>query len=222
MGGWNGVSALTDAELYNPATGTWAVTKVLNTARYQHTATLLANGKVLVAAGAGAGNSAEYYDTPGGGWHITGSMITPRGYPSVAAVSLPNGNILVSGSDGGYNALSAAEKYDPNTEVWTATSSMITARFNHTATLLPSGRVLVAGGNDINPDNNDYVFSSAELYDPTTSSWTPTGSMNIPRGGRSAILLANGKVLVEGGNNNSAELYDPATGSWTTTGSMHA
>src|ERR1035441_5041733 len=98
MGGWNGVSALTDAELYNPATGTWAVTKVLNTARYQHTATLLANGKVLVAAGAGAGNSAEYYDTTMGSWSVTGSM--SNGRDTFSATLLPNGKVLVAGGYG--------------------------------------------------------------------------------------------------------------------------
>ena len=90
------------------------------------------------------------------------------------------------------------------------------------ATLLLSGKVLVVGGRNTN--NND--LASAELYDPTTSTWSPTGSMSISRVGPTATLLPGGKVLMAGGHNNNyspladAELYDPRTGTWSTTGSM--
>ena len=124
---------------------------------------------------------------------------------------------------------------------WTVTSSMITARAEFTATLLPNGRVLVAGGI---PDNTEQVqLASAELYDPSTGKWSATGSMSTPRSKHTATLLANGKVLVAGGfcaplgpgggatkgcpaqedldgAIANAELYDPATGKWTATGSM--
>ena len=93
------------------------------------------------------------------------------------------------------------------------------SRFRHTATLLPNGQVLVAGG-----FNDDGVLASAELYDPATGLWTATGSMATPRVDHTATLLPNGKVLVAGGEGRrpfaSAELYDPATGLWTATGSM--
>ena len=106
---------------------------------------------------------------------------------------------------------------------WTATGSLTTARFSHTETLLPNGKVLVAGGTD----SSFFSFASAELYDPATGLWTATGSMATARTLHSATLLPNGKVLVAGGYNNgvnlaSAELYDPATGLWTPTGSMAA
>src|SRR5439155_1366266 len=105
---------------------------------------------------------------------------------------------------------------------WRITGSMATAREFHTATLLPNGKVLVAGGGD----GGGSTFASAELYDPATGIWTATGSIATARSAHTATLLPNGQVLVAGGTNYpigtlaSAELYDPATGIWTMTGSM--
>src|SRR5213592_4367321 len=98
------------------------------------------------------------------------------------------------------------------------TGSLGTARHFHTATLLPNGKVLVAGGGN----NNVTFLSSAELYDPATGLWTATGSLGAVRAFHTATLLPSGKVLVAGGGNgvgylSSAELYDPATGLWTAT-----
>lgn len=106
-----------------------------------------------------------------------------------------------------------------------ATGAMTTARYIHTATLLPSGAVLVTGGSD----NVTPVLASAELYDPAAGTWAPTGAMGSARQEHTATLLPNGKVLVTGGINGvgvgaviqaSSELYDPATGVWTPTGAM--
>jgi hypothetical protein len=98
---------------------------------------------------------------------------------------------------------------------------MAIARFNQTATLLPSGDVLVAGGYNF----DDGYLSSAELYDPATGTWTATGSMAAARAAHTATLLPSGDVLVAGGSNgvalSSAELYDPASGIWTATGSLN-
>lgn len=105
--------------------------------------------------------------------------------------------------------------------IWKATGSMTTARYLHTATLLPNGKVLVAGG-----QGNYQLYSSAELYDPTSGTWTATGSMTTERTNQTATLLTNGLVLVAGGLGYqniplaSAELYNPRTGAWTATSSM--
>src|ERR1035441_10975 len=101
-------------------------------------------------------------------------------------------------------------------------SPLHTERYFQTETVLPNGKVLVAGGDN----NNSGPLSSAELYDPVTGTWTVTGSMNTVREHHTATLLPNGKVLVAGGNDltfnpvASAELYDPVTGIWTGTGPM--
>ena len=105
---------------------------------------------------------------------------------------------------------------------WAATGSLGTARFGHTETLLPSGKVLVTGG----VDSSGFPSSSAELYDPATETWTATSSMGTVRYFHTATLLPSGKVLVAGGwdsnfdSLSSAELYDPATETWAATGSM--
>ena len=97
-------------------------------------------------------------------------------------------------------------------------------RARHTATLLPNGKVLVAGGYS---SQDGGVRPTAELYDPATGTWTATGSLAHARSDHTATLLHSGKVFVTGGNNNqgaldSAELYDPSTGTWTPTGSLAA
>ena len=104
------------------------------------------------------------------------------------------------------------------------TGKMTVARAHHTATLLPDGRVLIAGGRINGPqDYQGVVTASAELYDPGTGTFAPTGSMTVPRVWHSATLLPTGKVLVVGrdwaaGDDHTAELYDPATGSFSRTG----
>src|SRR5215475_13743426 len=104
---------------------------------------------------------------------------------------------------------------------WTPTGGMGTERESHTATLLPNGKVLVVGGQNLDRG----FLGSAELYDPASGTWTATRSIPLARELHTATLLPNGKVLVAGGYNggsflSSTELYDPATGMWTATGSM--
>ena len=112
----------------------------------EHTATLLPNGKVLVAGGYNSGylTSAELYDPASGSWSATGSLNTAR--QAHTATLLPNGKVLVAGGDNGSGYLTSAELYDPASGSWSATGSLNTARYFHTATLLPNGKVLVAGG----------------------------------------------------------------------------
>lgn len=112
---------------------------------------------------------------------------------------------------------------------WDKTGALHTSRDRFTATLLKSGKVLVAGGLPGSRAGSGDSLASAELYDPSTGTWSSTGSMTVPRAGHTATLLDNAKVLVVGGRSRgdqellaSAELYDPATGNWSSTGSMAA
>jgi hypothetical protein len=224
-GGYNGPD-LASTELYDPVSGTWAATGSLATSRYAHTATLLLNGKVLVVGGQQyftSLTSAELYDPASGTWTTAGSIGGGNGH---TATLLPNGKVLVAGGfhdDFGYgvNSVAAAELYDPASGTSTATGSLATARDGHTATLLPSGKVLVVGG-DSYPYRGDPKI--AELYDPVSGTWAATGSLATERVGHTATLLPDGKVLVVGGYNSSilasAELYDPASGTWTATSSL--
>ena len=200
--------------------------------RSEHTATFLGTGKVLVAGGTdstGRLATAELYDPATGSFTTTAAM--PEARHGHTATMLPTGKVLVAGGNGDAGALATCRLYDPRTEAWTTTGSMTTARREHTATLLANGKVLVAGGQ--NGTAPSYAaLSSAELYDPATGTWTATGALGSARAGHAAALLADGKVLVAGGQTrwiplpalytSTAYLYDPATGTWSPTGSMTA
>ncbi len=142
---------------------------------------------------------------------------------------LPDGNVLVAAGGSALQSLGSAELYVPASGTWTATGSLATARGEHTATLLPNGKVLVAGGAHVDPGYGGFALPSAEVYDPASGTWTATGSLATARDQHTATLLPNGKVLVVGGEDfvygfgsilASAELYDSARGTWTSTGSL--
>jgi N-acetylneuraminic acid mutarotase len=210
------------AELYEPASGTWAQTGPI-TQFFDRSVTLLPNGNVLLAGGdigedSNGVASAELYDPASETSTPTGSLGTARSHHT--ATLLPNGKVLVTGGyDSSGNLTTSAELYDPASGTWTATGSLNAARLGHTATLLANGKVLVVGGR-----NSSGGLASAELYDPASGAWTATGSLTTARVGHTATLLPTGKVLLAGGTNGgvlaSAELYDPASGAWTATGSL--
>ncbi len=203
-----------------PLCSGWSPAGSMASVRYGHTATLLSNGKILMAGGTNGVYlaSAEVYDPGTGIGASTGSTASAR-YGHTATL-LSNGKVLVAGGHSGSGILATAEVYDPGTGTWTSTGSMASTRYTHTATLLPNGKVLVSGG-----WNGSYLFST-EVYDPGTGTWTSTGSMASARRMHTATLLPNGRVLVSGGRNSnsnilaSAEVYDPGTGTWTSTGSL--
>jgi hypothetical protein len=192
-------------------------------ARHDHTASVLPSRKVLVV-GRYTGHrdhSAEEYNPADGSWSpLPGMERARRGH---TASVLPSGKVLVAG---GYNDIEGiipfAELYDPAappSHPWTPTGAMNVLRAAHTATLLPSGKVLVAGGLGVGG-----ALRTAELYDPASQTWSLTDGMDEGRYGHTATLLLSGKVLVVGGYGARgelahAELYDPLTGVWTPAGS---
>lgn len=198
-------------------------------ARTRHTATLLSNGKVLIAGGLvgyTALESAEIYDPDTGTFTPTG-MTAPRGVHT--ATLLQSGKVLMVGGGGG----TSTEIYDPDTRTFTAAGNSVTQRYDHTATLLQSGAVLLAGGYSNSGAGGGSGTSgqvSAEIYDPAAGTFTATGNLTVARDRHAAILLPSGSVFIAGGfapvtglSPNaiaSTEQYDPTTGVFAATGNM--
>ena len=225
-GGWrsyvNGVftdhGRLSSAELFNTATGKWALAPSAFYERFGHTATLLRNGKVLVVGGNATTNT-ELFD-PARGWFATGELNTPRA-GGHAATALADGRVLVLGGetdvDGPSSRTTSAEIYDPATQAWTPTGSLGHVRYGASATLLLDGRVLVVGGAQL-----------AELFDPATGQWHFTAGPS--HSGGSTTLLKDGRVLFAGGNpdlpgsvfsSRTVELLDPAQLTWRRVGFLN-
>ena len=212
-GAWQDVSGAT---LSRP--GTWTATGSMGLPRMLHSATLLGDGRVVVAGG--YNTSSELYDPATGFWSRTSDTLTT--HRSHTATQLRGGLILLAG---GTDSSVSTEIYDPATGRWSAGGGLNVHRFYHTATPLADGRVLVVGGSD--SEYAGSVLSSAEIYDPSTHTWTFTSGMSTARAHHTATALSDGRVLVTGGSDAwdnllaSAEIYDPASAKWSPVESMH-
>jgi len=222
-GNGTGGGVLKSVELYDPVSNTFAAAPSMNTARSAATATLLPNGKVLIAGGSFL-TSTELYDPAANTFAPAASMPFMNTARSIAtATLLPNGKVLIAGGAANMSSTGArgtTDLYDPATNTFAAsTPTMNTARYAATATLLPNGKVLIAGGT---PDGSNF-FSSTELYDPVTNTFAvSTPVMNAGRWGATATLLPNGKALIAGGFGtasalSSTELYDPVANTFAAT-----
>jgi hypothetical protein len=193
--------------------------------RSGHSATLLRDGRVLIAGGMRRNQdfyrSAELFDPTSGKFQPTGEMLVAR--VGHAAVLLSSGKVLVAGGWVGHSVTDDAELYDPATGKFTTIAHMITKRGRPEGTLLRDGNVLITGGG-AESDGSGSSIASAEIFDAATLKFRPTGSMHQARIAHSATLLADGRVLVAGGRgsevNASAEVYDPKTGAFRETGRM--
>ena len=197
----------------------------LITPRFAHTATLLPDGRVLVAGGYNNGPlaTAEIYTPATGLWTPTGSMGTARS--NHTATLLGDGTVLVAGGTGPRGALASAEIYDPRTGSWRSVGSLQGPRTEQTATLLRDGTVLVVGGltGGSLSDGGTLVgatpLASAERYAPSSQTWQATGALQIAHPDHTANLLADGRVLVTATTatavGSGREIYDPVSGLWT-------
>jgi hypothetical protein len=204
-------SALFSGELYDPSTGAFTATGTLTGFAYGlTTATLLADGRVLIALGNEA--EAELYDPATGAF----SKTIPRSpWIQGSAALLMNGTVLLAGGNDDPGSSDLAEIFDPSAGTFTLTGIMTAFRADDPATLLPDGTVLIAGSNG----DAGVTLASAELYDSTAGTFTPTGNMTVDRGLHTATLLNNGRVLIAGGIHyvagqgwpalSSADLYTP-------------
>lgn len=238
-GGSNGTNAVATAELYDPATRTWAATGSMSGARQLHAAVQLGtsanpttSGKVLVIGGLNGTASlstAQLYSPAVGTWAPAAALNAARHQQT--ATLLANGRVLIAGGMSGTGVLNTAAVYDPATGAgsWTAVNNLSSARRFHTAVLLSGttnstlkNKVLVVGGNS----GGTTSVATVQLFDGV-SSWTTLGSLSSAREGHTATALANGNVLVVGGRNGSTTLSttllfntSSGSGSWSSAGTL--
>jgi hypothetical protein len=219
---------ISSVEIYDPALDAFRQVGNMGVPRVSHSATLLPDGKVLIAGGYDGNylSSTEIFDPQSEAFTPGNDMKTPR--MGHTATILNNGKILFTGGVGtGWTFLASAEVYDIDSKAFSLTGSMNFARESHTATFLSNGTVLISGGHKGRRSDMN-IYSSAEIYNPSTGQFTQTGNMSIIRHKHDAVLLADGTVLITGGSDErdydgvykSSEIYYPDLRIFKTTSNM--
>jgi len=237
---------LASAEIFDPATGRWSATAPMNLPRLGHSLTALADGRVLAAGGSSLGgaegaaggqtirpeSSAELFDPEAGRWTNTAAGMSSARFEHTATL-LDDGRVLITGGqgppvEGRSSALASTELFDPAVNTFLRSNDMGEARTNHAAVKLADRSVLVMGG--AGGPNGDLSLSTAEVFDPSRGAWSGVGPLSQARTGNTATLLADGRVLVAGGESasrgtrrslDSAEVYTPDGREWRSAGTMN-
>lgn len=224
IGGQDSGGPSVTLEVYDVSADAWSLQTNMPTARAAHTATLLEDGTILVAGGTDGTNelaSAMRYDARTNSWADAGSMVDAR--RGHTATLLDATRVLVTGGTNASGVLATAELYDVATNSWSAAASMVEARVDHTATRLNDGTVLIVGG-----DGARQLLKTVERYCPVRSDTEKTDDstdrsclerldllhdefvsvppMSVPRTGHTATWLADGSVLVAGGDGDVASV----------------
>lgn len=221
------------AELYDPATQRFSPLSPMQTPRVGAVSAPLPGGNVFIAGGWGGGSgclaTSEIYDSARHAFRPAAAMSTPR--CGALAFALKDGKVLVVGGsvtpDDRQQA--SAELYDPRTGTFTSTGAMHVPRSSFAGAMLRDGRILVMGGWSAGVYPDRIIEKSAEIYDPSTGRFSPTGSMTAPRYKMGAARLSGNRVLVVGGSDNrdwngtldSTEIFDPAAGKFTCAANMN-
>jgi len=212
-GGGQTIRTVATTEIFDPATGTWSPAAEMATPRFEHTATLLGDGRVFMVGGLGpAGEGAEqdlplrsteFYD-PAANAFVSSTDLS-EGRANHAAALLNENAVIVSGGTSGESgdiSVASAEVFDNRAATWTTVGALGTPRTGHTATALQDGRVLVVGGETVRRGSRRSL-TSAEVFEfslGASGEWRSGGDMVCPRSEQAAVLLANGSVLVIAGD----------------------
>jgi hypothetical protein len=209
-GGWSPANgALTSAEIYDPVTQAWSRATSMNIGRFGHVANVLPDGRVVVIGGfvtSGPFNSAELFDPATGAWSIVGGTFHDQGADMHRSTTQQDGRAVVTGGAAPYvgninPSLFDVEVFSPTTLNFHAVGPLNQPRRYHESTLLPNGKVMVAGGYHRTKEQPEISLTSTELFDPVSMVWTEVGHMNIARMFHTLTALPDGRVLAAGGEN---------------------